>query len=250
MQAFGLTDVDPERSKRLAVGYAGAVALCALLALGASAIRGQAPRAEEDTIEVKLATTAAAPKPAAPPPPPPPAEAEPPKPAPPGPRKRAPAPPPTAIPKEAPPEADPSTAKAVHAPGDDSREPGSPDGAPFGTGTASPAPTAPPPPPPPAPPRPLGPIQLPENATPPVAISNPQPIYPEEARGKIEATVVVKFVVTETGDVSNVVIVKGHPLFDAAVLAAIRAWRFRPALFEGRPIPVFRVVRIPFKIKT
>jgi periplasmic protein TonB len=99
--------------------------------------------------------------------------------------------------------------------------------------------------------KPQGPIQLPENATAPVALSNPQPSYPEQARGAgVEATVVVKFVVTEAGDVTNVVIVRGHPLFDEAVLSAIRSWRYKPALFEGRPIPVYRVVRIPFKIKT
>ena len=66
----------------------------------------------------------------------------------------------------------------------------------------------------------------------------------------IEATVVVKFVVTESGDVTGVTIVRGHPMFDAAVLAAVRSWRYQPAMFEGRPIRVYRVARIPFKLKT
>jgi protein TonB len=84
-----------------------------------------------------------------------------------------------------------------------------------------------------------------------VALSNAQPAYPEQARKDgIEATVVVKFVVTESGDVTNVTVVRGHPMFDAVVLATVRGWRYKPAIFEGRPIRVFRVARIPFKLRT
>jgi protein TonB len=96
-----------------------------------------------------------------------------------------------------------------------------------------------------------GPVQLPENATPPVALSNAQPAYPAEARSAgVEATVVVKFVVTESGEVTQVTVVRGHPLFDAAVVAAVRSWRYRPALVEGRPTAVYRVARIPFRLRT
>jgi protein TonB len=86
--------------------------------------------------------------------------------------------------------------------------------------------------------------------TPPQAISTPQPAYPADARTQgITATVVVKFVVTETGEVTNVTVVRGHPMFDAAVLAAVRTWRYKPALAAGRPVPVTKSVRIPFTIK-
>ena len=92
---------------------------------------------------------------------------------------------------------------------------------------------------------------MPENATPPVALSNAQPSYPDAARSAgVEATVVVKFVVTEAGEVTQITIVRGHPMFDAAVLAAVKTWRYKPALVEGRPIQVYRVARIPFKLKT
>jgi protein TonB len=62
--------------------------------------------------------------------------------------------------------------------------------------------------------------------------------------------VVVKYVVTESGEVTNVKVVRGHPMFDAAVLAAVRTWRFKPAALDGRPIAIFRVARFPFKLKT
>ncbi|HSN97633.1 MAG TPA: energy transducer TonB, partial [Candidatus Nanopelagicales bacterium] len=107
------------------------------------------------------------------------------------------------------------------------------------------------PPPPPPPPKPKGPTRLTEEMTPPVAISQPRPAVPEAARSAgVEATVVVKFVITETGQVTNVQVVRGHPLFDAAVLATVRTWRFKPALDrDGRPVSIVKTVRIPFKAK-
>jgi protein TonB len=60
--------------------------------------------------------------------------------------------------------------------------------------------------------------------------------------------IVVKFVVTESGDVTGVTIVRGHPLFDAVVLATVKTWKYKPALVAGKPVAVFRVAKIPFRI--
>jgi protein TonB len=32
------------------------------------------------------------------------------------------------------------------------------------------------------------------------------------------------------------------------VRAALASWRFRPALVEGRPTAVYRIVRVPFRL--
>lgn len=244
-------DADPTRRKRLAVGYAAGLAICALVGVaGATMSRQQRPAEEDETVDVKLATTVEA-KPE-PPPPPPPKAVTTPQPASPGPRKRE-LVAPTEVPTEKPPEADPGADKPSGDGDPYAAGPGG-GGVPGGIGTG-PATTAvvtaaPPPPPPPAP-KAQGPIQLPETATPPVALSNAQPPYPDEARRQgVEATVVVKFVVTESGEVTNVTIVRGHPMFDALVLSTVRGWRYKPAVADGRPISVFRIARIPFKLKT
>jgi len=102
-----------------------------------------------------------------------------------------------------------------------------------------------------APPKPKGPMQVTENVTPPSPISNPQPAYPADAKAAgIEGTVVVKYVVTETGAVTNIQVVRGPPELHAAVLAAMRTWRFRPATLDGQPVSVSRVIRFPFRIRT
>lgn len=247
--AWSLTESDPHRSRRLAIGYGTGILVCtALFSLG-FAVRAEVlpPEEEETVLEVSLATAPETPRPEAPPPSPVAAPQNTP-PAPPRPRPLA---VPTAIPTEAPREADPGA--ALGAPGGDPYSQSGPGGAPGGTGIAAAAAPAPPPPPPPPPPKPkaAGPVQLPENASPPIALSNPMPAYPEAARkAGVEATVVVKFVVSETGEVTSVSIVRGHPLFDASVLSTMRAWRYKPAMADGRPIAVFRVFKFPFKIKS
>jgi protein TonB len=83
-----------------------------------------------------------------------------------------------------------------------------------------------------------------------VALATPAPRCPSGAKPDgVAASVVVRFRVTASREVTNVAIVRGHPLFDAVVLAAVRTWRYQPAVFEGRPVAVFKHVRIPFTIK-
>ncbi|HET9451712.1 MAG TPA: TonB family protein [Aggregicoccus sp.] len=95
------------------------------------------------------------------------------------------------------------------------------------------------------------PIQLPERATPPVELGgNAQPEFPRAARASgMEGLVILKIVVTESGTVGEVQLMRGEEPFASAALAAVRSWRYRPALVEGRPTSVYRIVRIPFRLR-
>jgi protein TonB len=95
--------------------------------------------------------------------------------------------------------------------------------------TPAPAPIVPEPTPP-APP------QVASSPPPPhraalVAISTPQPTYPESAmRAGFSGEVMVAFTVNADGDVSKVRIVSAKPrgVFDRAVLSAVAHWKFQP----------------------
>ena len=237
-------DDDAGRAKRLAGSYVAAAVLVATLLGVGIAFGGQIKKQVFDE-EVDVKFVPPEPVRAAPPPPPPP----PPKMA----IRTNTAPalgqkhdaPPTEIPKEAPREGDPRNAKAEGPEGD-----GDPNGVAGGTGRAgvaiAPAPTAPAAPPPPPPPI----LQIAEVSTPPVARSKAMPAYPDDARKEgIEALVVVRFVVEEDGRIADVKIVKGHPLFDDVVLAAVRTWSFEPATLDGKPVRMARMVKIPFRLK-
>lgn len=234
---------DGARTKRLAGSYAIAAAVvAALLAVGA-AFGGQIKKQvldEEVTVKFVPQEPVKAPEPPKPVTPPPKPKAAPKAAsAAKGERRDA---PPSSLPTGAPEEGDPANAKAEVPVGDPN---GTGDGKGTGGGVVKKveAPPAPPAPPPPV-------QQVAEVMTPPVPIAKALPAYPEDARKQgVEAMVVVKFVVDEVGAVSNVKILKGHPLFDAAVLAAVRAWRFEPATLDGKPVRMARMVKIPFRLR-
>ncbi|WP_342376392.1 TonB family protein [Myxococcus stipitatus] len=98
---------------------------------------------------------------------------------------------------------------------------------------------------------PAEPIQLPENAKPPVElVGNQQPEFPQEARAAgREGMVVLKLVVTARGEVRDVTVMRGDEPFASAALRAVRTWRYQPAMLEGQPVAVYRVVKVPFRLR-
>jgi len=83
------------------------------------------------------------------------------------------------------------------------------------------------------------------------APANARPAYPSDAKAAgIEGTVILKYIVTERGTVANVRVLRGPESLRNACIAAVRRWRFEPALKNGRPVPVYRMARIPFHIRT
>ena len=59
----------------------------------------------------------------------------------------------------------------------------------------------------------------------------------------------MKFIVSENGQVEEPKVIKGHPLFDEIVLAAVRTWTFQPATLDGKTVRMVRMVKIPFRLK-
>jgi len=99
------------------------------------------------------------------------------------------------------------------------------------------------------PPAPL--YQVSETTIAPIALSKVMPAYPPEARKEaIDAVVVVRFVVTEDGQVADIEVVDGHPLLDHVVTEALKKWRFRPGLISGKVARVARQLRFPFHVRT
>ena len=83
-------------------------------------------------------------------------------------------------------------------------------------------------------------------------IAGSDPIYPPQAQASgVEGYVVVEYGVAETGQVLDLVIVESEPsgVFDESALAAVKSWRFRPAVHDGEdvPVPALRS-RLDFKL--
>jgi protein TonB len=96
------------------------------------------------------------------------------------------------------------------------------------------------------------PVHLPEAATPPRALaSNPPPDYPEEARktGR-EGLVILKIVIDEQGRVTVVSVMRGEEPLTSAAVEAVSRWRYEPATLGGTPISIYRILRVPFRLRT
>jgi len=242
--AWTQTGHDPLRVRRFVLGYgvgAVSVALVAtFITLSASGVSSGDGADDEGVRDVQFATE---PEPE----PEPEIEKLAPKPKPALPKLRT----PTLIPKDAPEEADAKTDSP-----DDGNDPYMLD---DGSAAEEVEPAAKPEPKPepkpivkakPAPKPALPkPVRVTENMTQPKC-TIPPAAYPESAKSQgIEGTVLVRFVVTESGAILGVKAVRGPAELRAASEAAIRAATCQPAMMEGSPITVFQARPFRFRLK-
>jgi TonB family protein len=79
------------------------------------------------------------------------------------------------------------------------------------------------------------------------ALSLPAPAYPPAARAvKAAGTVVVQVTVDESGNVISAHAVSGHPLLQAAAVAAARGAKFSPVKLSGEPVKVNGMITYNF----
>jgi periplasmic protein TonB len=81
--------------------------------------------------------------------------------------------------------------------------------------------------------------------------TNRAPAYPRLARERGEqGRVLLRVNVSADGSPIEVAVVQtsGHPSLDSAALAAIREWRFVPAMQAGRPVPAEADVPVRFRL--
>jgi protein TonB len=85
----------------------------------------------------------------------------------------------------------------------------------------------------------------------PVEVSRVQPDYPDSARkARLQGTVVLEAVISRTGTVESVRVLRSvNPLLDASAAKAVTRWRYEPARFDGRPVPVYLTVTVRFQLE-
>lgn len=73
----------------------------------------------------------------------------------------------------------------------------------------------------------------------PVLLSAPEVMLSSEARRSgVEGTLLVRCVITAAGRVEGCEVLRGLPLAEAAVLAALQGRHYRPAEISGQPVSV------------
>jgi protein TonB len=96
----------------------------------------------------------------------------------------------------------------------------------------------------------IQPVQLPENAVPPQPMaSNIPPEYPPEARKQgLTGAVMLKVIIDMNGNVIKVEVLRGEEPFASAAVQAVKKWKYTPAYHNNKPITVYRIIKIPFKL--
>ena len=74
-----------------------------------------------------------------------------------------------------------------------------------------------------------------------------QPILPPEAVSRrVVGPVLLEIRIDESGAVSVLGVVRGHPLLDSLAKDAVIQWRYRPTVVNGQSVPIIKVVAVSF----
>ena len=114
--------------------------------------------------------------------------------------------------------------------------------------SATPVAAPPPPPPPPKPETPKR-INVGGSVQAARAISRPQPVYPQLARqARISGTVRLEAVIDETGKITDLKVISGHPLLVQAALDAVKQWRYQPTILNNTAVQVATTIDVNFTL--
>jgi TonB family protein len=76
-----------------------------------------------------------------------------------------------------------------------------------------------------------------------------QPVYPAAAmEARVQGVVILECTIGGDGKVTDVKVLRGIPLLDAAAQESVRQWEYEPTLVNGVPVPVIMVVTVNFAL--
>lgn len=78
-------------------------------------------------------------------------------------------------------------------------------------------------------------------------IEKPDPVYPPLAmQARIQGTVKLEIVVSQTGTIESTKVTSGHPLLIGAAVEAVKRRRYKPYTLDGQPTAFITIVEVPF----
>jgi protein TonB len=84
----------------------------------------------------------------------------------------------------------------------------------------------------------------------PAKLRHVDPVYPELAkRAGVQGIVIIECVIDRDGRVARTRVLRSIPLLDAAAVAAVEQWRYRPTLLNGVPVQVRMTVTVHFNLR-
>jgi periplasmic protein TonB len=76
------------------------------------------------------------------------------------------------------------------------------------------------------------------------------PEYPAIARQmRLSGIVQLAGVIGRDGEVKSLQVISGHPVLVSAAIAAVKQWKYRPTLLNGRPVEVVAPITVNFTLR-
>jgi protein TonB len=76
-----------------------------------------------------------------------------------------------------------------------------------------------------------------------------RPVYPKDARqNRIEGTVTLRARITKAGDLQDITVLKGNPIFVPEAVRVAKQWRYTPCLIDSEPVEVITTLDISFNL--
>jgi len=84
----------------------------------------------------------------------------------------------------------------------------------------------------------------------PIPIKKVEPQYTEEARdAKIIGTVLLRLHIEKDGSPQNITVIEGLPMgLDEKAVEAIKQWKFKPGMKDGKPVRVQATIEVNFRL--
>jgi protein TonB len=83
----------------------------------------------------------------------------------------------------------------------------------------------------------------------PKKVKDVKPAYPDIAKqARVQGMVILECTISPQGKVTDVKVLRGLPLLDAAAEEAVKQWIYTPTLLNGVPVPVIMTVTVNFKL--
>jgi protein TonB len=100
-----------------------------------------------------------------------------------------------------------------------------------------------------APPPPVQAVRVGGQIKEPKKLKHVAPTYPDIAKqARVQGVVILECTISPQGRVTDVKVLRGIPLLDAAAQEAVKQWVYTPTLLNGVPVPVIMTVTVNFRL--
>jgi protein TonB len=100
-----------------------------------------------------------------------------------------------------------------------------------------------------APPPPVQAVRVGGQIKEPKKLKHVNPAYPDIAKqARVQGVVILECTISPQGRVTDVKVLRGIPLLDAAAQDAVKQWVYTPTLLNGVPVPVIMTVTVNFRL--